>query len=126
MATAFTPSTSTVPHDTPLSGRPLNPNNRIIVIQNTHIAAGGTINIFSSNSYGSTVTKLEHEVVVQPTEPSLQRPLERQLVPVDYDRESVVFNGNTFGEHVVINIGLSNSTDVVKQTDLPPQTKYNV
>ncbi|KAG1731932.1 hypothetical protein EDB19DRAFT_1831557 [Suillus lakei] len=109
MATAFTPSTPTESQDSSLAGRPLDPNNRLIVIQNNHIAAGGTINIFSSNSYGSTVTKLEH-VAAQPAEPSPQRPLARQLAPVDYGRESVVFNGNTFGEHVVINVASPNST----------------
>ncbi|KAG2349953.1 hypothetical protein BDR05DRAFT_943785 [Suillus weaverae] len=91
--------------------RLLDPNNRAIVIQNNHIGEGVTININSSNSYGSTVTKLEH-VTDQPAEPtSLPCPsLARPLAPADHGHESVVFNGNTFGEHVVINIASPNST----------------
>lgn len=105
--------------DKPLPSQPLDPNNRAIVIQNNHIAEGVTININSSNSYGSTVTKLE-DVAAQPAEStSLQCPLAGPLAPVDHGRESVVFNGNTFGEFVVINIASPNSTGAVKQTALP-------
>jgi hypothetical protein len=56
------------------------------------------------------VTKLE-DVAAQPAEStSLQCPLAGPLAPVDHGRESVVFNGNTFGEFVVINIASPNST----------------
>ncbi|KAG1890944.1 hypothetical protein F4604DRAFT_1672913 [Suillus subluteus] len=91
--------------DKPLPSRPLDPNNRTIVIQNNHIVEGVTININPSNSYGSK------HVAAQPEEPtSSQYPLARSLAPVDHGRESVVINGNTFGEHVVINIASPNST----------------
>ncbi|KAG1827363.1 uncharacterized protein BJ212DRAFT_1474514 [Suillus subaureus] len=110
MATEFTPGSSSGQEDKPLPSRPSDANNRTIVIQQNYMAEGVTINICSSNSYGSTVTKLEH-TAAQPGEPtSLQRPLTRELAPVDYGRESVVVNGNTFGEYAVINIASPYST----------------
>lgn len=119
-----TPGSLSGRDDKPEPGRPSDGNNRpSIVIQQNHIAEGVTINIHSSNSYGSTVTKLEH-VAAQPAEPtSLQRPLTRQLAPVEYGREGVVFNGNTFGEYVVINIASPYSTGAVKQTALPSSAR---
>ncbi|KAG2368498.1 hypothetical protein BDR07DRAFT_1372037 [Suillus spraguei] len=108
-------------HDDKLGlGQPSDANNRpSIVIQQNYIAEGVTISIHSSNSYGSTVTKLEH-VAAQPAEPTpLQRSLMRQLAPVEYSREGVVFNGNTFGDYVVINIASPHSTGAVKQIALP-------
>lgn len=96
--------------DQPLPIRPLDPNDRSIVIQHNHIGEGVTININSSNSYGSTVAQFEH-VADQPAEPtSIQYPLARPQASVDHGRESIVFNGNTFGEYVVINIASPNST----------------
>ncbi|KAG1831827.1 hypothetical protein EV424DRAFT_1342793 [Suillus variegatus] len=78
--------------DRPSPGQPLDPNNHAIVIQNNYIAEGVTININSSNSYGSK------HVAAQPAEStSSQCSLARPLGPVDYGRESVVFNGNTLG-----------------------------
>lgn len=106
----------------PLPNQLLDANNRITIIQNNFIAEGVTINISSSNCDGSTVTKLDYVAgVAGTTEPtSSQPPLARQLVPlVEYGRESVIFNGNTFGQHVMINIGSHNCTGAVKQTALP-------
>ncbi|KAG1890946.1 hypothetical protein F4604DRAFT_1898623 [Suillus subluteus] len=115
--------------DAPLPGRPSDANRTGIIIQHNYIAEGVTINISSSNSYGSTVTKLEY-AAPKPAEPtSLQHPLTRQLAPVEYDRESIVISGNTFGEHMVINIAspystgaeiqeLYDSLPLVKQTAL--------
>ncbi|KAG2137758.1 hypothetical protein BD769DRAFT_1436031 [Suillus cothurnatus] len=101
-----------------LPSQPLDTNNRITIIQNNFIGEGGTINIFSSNCNGSTVTKLDY--VAETAEPmSSQPPLARQLAPVEYGCESVIFTGNTFGQHVMINIGSSNCTGAVKQTALP-------
>ncbi|KAG1812900.1 uncharacterized protein BJ212DRAFT_1588889 [Suillus subaureus] len=103
---------------TPLPSQPLDTNNRITIIQNNFIAEGATINIFSSNCNGSTVTKLDYVAgTAEPT--SSYPPLARQLAPVEYGRESVIFNGNTFGQHVMINIGSDNCTGAVKQTALP-------
>ncbi|KAG1890942.1 hypothetical protein F4604DRAFT_1913757 [Suillus subluteus] len=120
MATEFTPGSPPGQEDTPLPGRPLDTNNRTgVVIQQNYMAEGVTINISSTNSYGSTVTKLEH-TAAQPGGPaSLQRLLTRQLAPVEYGREGVVINGNMFGEYVAINIASPYSTGAVKQTALP-------
>ncbi|KAG1905711.1 uncharacterized protein F5891DRAFT_975881 [Suillus fuscotomentosus] len=85
-------TTSIMADDKPSPGQPLDPNNHAIVIQNNYIAEGVTININSSNSYGSK------HVAAQPAEStSSQCSLARPLGPVDYGRESVVFNGNTLG-----------------------------
>lgn len=121
MATEFTPGSAPGQEDTPLPGRPSDTNNRTsgIVIQHNYMAEGVTLNISSSNSYGSTVSKLEH-AAAQPGEPApLQHLLTRQLAPVEYGRESVVINGNIFGEYVTINIASPYSTGAVKQTALP-------
>ncbi|OAX34061.1 hypothetical protein K503DRAFT_774937 [Rhizopogon vinicolor AM-OR11-026] len=92
------------------------PSNCIIIIQNNCIAEGGTINIFSSNCTGSTVTMLDH--VVAPTkEPTLlQPPLTMQPEPVELGRDSIVLSGNWFGECVMINVGSPNCTGALKQT----------
>ncbi|KAG1857314.1 hypothetical protein DFJ58DRAFT_913459 [Suillus subalutaceus] len=103
---------------TPIPSQPLDTNNRITIIQNNFIAEGATINIFSSNCNGSTVTKLDYVAgTAEPT--SSHSPLARQLAPVEYGRESVILNGNTFGQHVMINIGSQDCTGAVKQTALP-------
>lgn len=114
----------------PLTNQLLDANNRITIIQNNFIAEGVTINISSSNCDGSSeffthityhlgspfkqaVTKLDYVAgVAGTTEPtSSQPPLARQLVPlVEYGRESVIFNGNTFGQYIMINIGSHNCT----------------
>ncbi|KAG1791302.1 hypothetical protein EV424DRAFT_1355004 [Suillus variegatus] len=112
----------------PLTNQLLDANNCITIIQNNFIAEGVTINISSSNCDGSSspfkqaVTKLDYVAgVAGTTEPtSSQPPLARQLVPlVEYGRESVIFNGNTFGQYIMINIGSHNCTGAVKQTALP-------
>ncbi|KAG1865248.1 hypothetical protein C8R48DRAFT_772947 [Suillus tomentosus] len=109
----------------PSPGQPLDPTNHAIVIQNNYIAEGVTININSSNSYGSTVTKLEY-VAAQPAEStSSQGPLARPLEPVDYGRESVVFNGNTLGQYVVINIASPHSTGAELYDSLPLISQTN-
>lgn len=116
MTMQFTEGSSSGQEDTP--GRPSD-TNRTIVIQHNYIGQGGTINISSSNNCGSTVTKVEH-TAAQPAEPtSLQHPFTRQLAPVEYGRDSVVVNGNTIGDYVVINIASPYSTGAVKQTVLP-------
>lgn len=111
--------------DTPRPVQPSDTNNRTgIVIQHNNIGDGVTINISSDHGCGSTVTKLEHDSTTQSASTSLQRPLTRQLVPVDYNRKSeVVLSGNTFGRYAVVNIGSSYSTGAVEQTVLPSQTK---
>jgi hypothetical protein len=119
MATEFNPGSPPGQEDIPLPGRPSDTNNRTIIIQQNHIAEGVTINISSSNSYGSTVTKLEHADAQPGQTTSLQHLLTRQLAPVEYGRESVVINGNVFGEYVAINIASPYSTGAVKQTALP-------
>ncbi|KAG2363139.1 hypothetical protein BDR07DRAFT_1405029 [Suillus spraguei] len=98
----------------------LNPNNCVIIIQNNHIAEGGTINIFSSRCNGATVTKLNHvTTTVEPT--PLQLPPAKEAEPVEHGRESIVLNGNTFGECVMINIGSPDCTGAVKQIALASQ-----
>ncbi|KAG1880590.1 hypothetical protein C8R48DRAFT_767363 [Suillus tomentosus] len=97
---------------TPLPNQLLDANNRITIIQNNFIAEGVTVNISSSNCDGSTVTKLDY--VAGTTEPTFsQPPVARQLVPVEYSRESIIFTGNTFGQYVMINIGSHNCTGAV-------------
>ncbi|KAG1731931.1 hypothetical protein EDB19DRAFT_1312285 [Suillus lakei] len=109
--------------DTSLPGRPSDASKPTIVIQQNRFEEAVTININSNNSYGATVTKLEH-VTAQPAEPtSLQRPLTRQLALVEYGGESVVLNGNTFNEYVTLNIGSPYSTGAVKQTALPSPSR---
>ncbi|KAG1812897.1 uncharacterized protein BJ212DRAFT_438593 [Suillus subaureus] len=97
----------------------------VIIIQNNHIAEGGTINILSSHCNGSTVTKLNY---VAPTaEPTpLSPPLVNQPEPVEHGRESVVLSGNTFGECVMINVGSPNCTGAVKQTALASRIDRNI
>ncbi|KAG1850896.1 hypothetical protein F4604DRAFT_1959270 [Suillus subluteus] len=115
---SYQPSTAIVDGTPP----PMDANNRITIIQNNFIAEGGTINIFSNNCNGSTVTKLDYVAgTAEPT--SSHSPLARQLTPVEYGRESVIFNGNTFGQHVMINIGSQDCTGAVKQTALPKISK---
>ncbi|KAG1907972.1 uncharacterized protein F5891DRAFT_1180990 [Suillus fuscotomentosus] len=100
-------------HGTPLPNQLLDANKRITIFQNNLIAEGVTINISSSNCDGSTVTKLDYVAgIARTTEPmSSQPPLARQLVPlVEYGRESVIFNGNTFGQYVMINIASHHCT----------------
>ncbi|KAG2103105.1 uncharacterized protein F5147DRAFT_654840 [Suillus discolor] len=106
---------------TPLPNQMLDANNHITIFQNSFIAEGVTINISLSNCDSSTVTKLEYIAgIAGTTEPmSSQPPLARQLVPLEYGRESVIFNGNTFGQYVMINIGSHNCTGAIKQTALP-------
>ncbi|KAG1718965.1 hypothetical protein EDB19DRAFT_1837250 [Suillus lakei] len=93
---------STIADGTPLPSQPLDTKNCTTVVQNNFIAEGGTINIFSSNCNGSNspfqqaVTKLEY-VAGTAEHRSSQPPLARQLAPVEYGRESVIFNSNTFG-----------------------------
>ncbi|KAG1850906.1 hypothetical protein F4604DRAFT_1959275 [Suillus subluteus] len=103
---------------TPIPSQPLDANSRITIIQNNFIAEGGTINIFSSNCNGSTVTKLDYVAGTAETTSS-QPPLARQFAPVEYGPDSVIFSGNTFGQHVMINIGSQDCTGAVKQTALP-------
>ncbi|KAG1823084.1 hypothetical protein EV424DRAFT_1555839 [Suillus variegatus] len=96
---------------------PPNPSSCVIIIQNNHIAEGGTINILSSNCNGSTVSKFEHVgLTAEPT--SLDSPLMSQPEPTEYGRESIVLSGNTFGECVMINVGSPNCMGAVKQTAL--------
>ncbi|KAG2103101.1 uncharacterized protein F5147DRAFT_706568 [Suillus discolor] len=114
-------STESDANGTPLPNQLLDANKRITIFQNNVIAEGVTINISSSHCDGSSEFKLEYVAgVAGTTEPtSSQPPLARQLVPVEYSRESVIFNGNTFGQYVMINIGSHNCTGAVKQTALP-------
>ncbi|KAG2042747.1 hypothetical protein BDR03DRAFT_944154 [Suillus americanus] len=95
----------------------LNPNNCVIIIQNNYIAEGGTINILSSRSNGSTITKLNY--VTTTAEPTpLQPPSARQAEPAEHGCESIVLSGNTFGECVMINVRSPDCTGAVKQTAL--------
>jgi hypothetical protein len=53
------------------------------------------------------VTKLDQVAPI--TEPTLLQPsLPMQQKPVEYDRGSIVFSGNSFGECVMINVESSN------------------
>jgi hypothetical protein len=123
------PTGSNLPdaNGTPLPGQPLDANNRITIIQNNFIAEGVTINIFSSNCDGSSeffthpayhldssferaVTKLGRYVAGTAEPTFSQPPLARQLEPMEYGREIIILNGNTFGQHVMINIGSQNCT----------------
>jgi hypothetical protein len=86
-------------------------------MQNNYIAEGGTINILSSRSNGSTITKLNH--VTTTTEPTpLPPPLAREAEPEEHGHESIVLSGNTFGECVMINVGSPDCTGAIKQTAL--------
>ncbi|KAG1850900.1 hypothetical protein F4604DRAFT_1969944 [Suillus subluteus] len=123
---SYQASTAMIADGTPLPSQPLDTNNRITVIQNNIMAEGTTINIFSSNCNGSNssfkqaVTKLDYAAgISEPTTSSQPPTLARQLALVEYGRESVIFNGNTFGQHVMINIGSQDCTGAVKQTALP-------
>ncbi|KAG2742967.1 hypothetical protein P692DRAFT_201795271, partial [Suillus brevipes Sb2] len=99
----------------PLPCQPLHANSHVTIIQGNFIAEGTTINIFSSNCHGSTVTRLYRDVA-DTAEFTSSQPLPsmlaRQSEPVDYrdSRESIVLNGNTFGPHVMINIGSQHCT----------------
>ncbi|KAG1735871.1 uncharacterized protein EDB91DRAFT_542170 [Suillus paluster] len=99
------PGHASVTNGTPLPNleqSTMNPNNSVIIMQNNHIAEGGTINIFSSHCIA--VTKLER--VVPTTEPTpLELPLVKQIAPLEHGRESIVLSGNSFGECVMINVG---------------------
>ncbi|KAG1837027.1 hypothetical protein DFJ58DRAFT_846641 [Suillus subalutaceus] len=119
MATEFTPGSPPGQEDTPLPGRPSDTNNRTgIVIQQNYMAEGVTINISSSNSYGSTVTKLEHTAAQSGGPASLQHLLTRQPAPVEYGHEGVVINGNMFGEYMAINIASPYSTGAAPNPEL--------
>lgn len=108
----------------PLPCQPLHANSRVTIIQNNFIGEGTTINIFSSNCHGSTVTRLYRDVAgtasAEPTSSWQPLPsmLARQSEPVDYrdSRESIVMNGNTFSAYVMINIGSQHCTGAVTQT----------
>lgn len=55
------------------------------------------------------MTKLNHvTTTVEPT--PLQLPPAKEAEPVEHGRESIVLNGNTFGECVMINIGSPDCT----------------
>ncbi|KAG3229922.1 hypothetical protein P692DRAFT_201782721 [Suillus brevipes Sb2] len=121
-------------HDSMTDGTPLpsveqsspnTPNNCVVIIQNNYIAEGGTINIFSSNSNGSIVTKVEHDSATAEFTPSEPPPMS-QAEPMKHDRESIVFNGNKFGECVMINIGSPNCNGAIKQTFLASQVDRNL
>lgn len=105
----------------PLPCQPLHANSHVTIIQNNIIAEGTTINIFSSHCHGSTVTRLNCDVA-DTAEFTSSQPLPsmlaRQSEPVDYrdSCESIVMNGNTFGPHVMINIGSQHCTGAVTQT----------
>ncbi|KAG1823087.1 hypothetical protein EV424DRAFT_1346431 [Suillus variegatus] len=104
------PSASTESNLLDVNGTPppnqvvLDANNSNTIIQNNIMGEGVTLNIRSSNCNGSSslfkqaVTKLEY-VVGTAERTSSQPPMARQLVPVEYGRESVIFSGNTFGSH---------------------------
>jgi hypothetical protein len=122
-------STGAYPLCPPTEGRlplvkqssPNPPNNCIVIIQNNYIAEGGTINIFSSHSNGSTVTKLEHvDATAEPT--PLEPPSATRAEPAEHVPESIVLSGNTFGECVMINVGSPNCTGAIKQTALASAT----
>ncbi|KAG2742961.1 hypothetical protein P692DRAFT_20838998 [Suillus brevipes Sb2] len=104
----------------PLPCQPLHANSHITIIQNNFIAEGTTINIFSSNCHGSTVTKLGSQDIADTGEPASSQPpmLARQPEPVEYydGRENIILNGNTFGRHVMINIGSQYCTGTIEQT----------
>ncbi|KAG1736404.1 uncharacterized protein EDB91DRAFT_1083370 [Suillus paluster] len=103
--------------ETPLPSQKLDSNDRKVVLYNNNFGEGVTINIFSSNSTGSTVSKLER--VTRAAQPAtLERPSAIQLAPVEFGRDSVVFSGNTLHEHVAINIASPNSTGAESQTQL--------
>ncbi|KAG1771546.1 hypothetical protein EDD22DRAFT_863577 [Suillus occidentalis] len=99
----------------PLPCQPLHANSRITIIQNNFIAEGMTINIFSSNCHGSTVTRLYGDVAgtasAEPTSSQLPM-LARQSEPAEYRDgcENIILNGNTFGPHAMINIGSQHCT----------------
>ncbi|KAG1743662.1 uncharacterized protein EDB91DRAFT_1081042 [Suillus paluster] len=98
--------------ETPLPSQKLDSDDRKVVLYNNNFGEGVTINIFSSNSTRSTVSKLECVTrAAQPT--TLERPSARQLAPVEFGRDGVIFSSNMLHEHVVINIALLNSTGAV-------------
>ncbi|KAG2037195.1 hypothetical protein BDR03DRAFT_389074 [Suillus americanus] len=68
MATEFTPGSAPGQEDTPLPGRPSDTNNRTsgIVIQHNYMAEGVTLNISSSNSYGS-ISRKQARACCRPT-----------------------------------------------------------
>ncbi|KAG1771547.1 hypothetical protein EDD22DRAFT_842778 [Suillus occidentalis] len=110
-----------------LAQPPPNSSGCVIIIQNNHIAEGGTINIFSSHCDGphKVMTRSEHDSTAtaefMPSEP----PSMKQAEPVKLGRENIVLSGNTFGECVMINIGSQNCTGAIKQTVLASRSDRN-
>ncbi|KAG1739363.1 hypothetical protein EDD22DRAFT_922442 [Suillus occidentalis] len=98
----------------PLPCQPLHTNRHVTIIQNI-FAENTTINIDSTNCHGSTVTRLYRDVAgtASAESTSSQLPmLARLSEPVQYcdGRENIILNGNTFGSHVMINIGSHHCT----------------
>ncbi|KAG1857320.1 hypothetical protein DFJ58DRAFT_726896 [Suillus subalutaceus] len=118
-----TPSTHA--DGTPLLSLTQPPPIPVIIIQNNYIAEGGTINILSSNSNGSTVTKLDHAALTAEPTP-LSPPLVNQQEPEEHCHGSVVLSGNTFGECVMINVASPNCTGAIKQTALASRIDRNI
>ncbi|KAG1771540.1 hypothetical protein EDD22DRAFT_863532 [Suillus occidentalis] len=125
----------------PLLCQLLHTNRHVTIIQNI-FAEGTTINIDSTNCHGSTVTRLYRDVAgtaAESTSPQLPM-FPRQSEPVEYrdGRENIILNGNTFGSHVMINIGshhctgagrayLFLATDQLRKLSvLIPQAKYDI
>ncbi|OAX34070.1 hypothetical protein K503DRAFT_835261 [Rhizopogon vinicolor AM-OR11-026] len=103
---------------------PLNPSNCVIIIQNNCIAAGGTINIFSSHCTGSEDSTEKQAVVkldnVAPTaEPTLLQPPLVMPEPVEYGRDSIIFSGNSLGECVMINVQSPNCIELNRPRPKP-------
>ncbi|KAG1771549.1 hypothetical protein EDD22DRAFT_1047404 [Suillus occidentalis] len=114
----------------PLPCQPLHTNRHVTIIQNI-FAENTTINIDSTNCHGSTVTRLHRDVAgtAGAESTSSQLPmLARLSEPVEYrdSRESIVMIGNTFGSHVMINIGSHHCTGAVTQTVSPSNTPSQV
>jgi hypothetical protein len=110
-----------------LAQPPPNSNGCVVIIQNNHIAEGGTINIFSSHCDGprkfflcltdktrltieKVMTRSEHDSTATAEFTPSEPPSMKQAEPVKLGRENIVLSGNTFGECVMINIGSQNCT----------------